>query len=268
MAAPQDVSRASYSNLEVIQYQDLPSVLDQDNGIEVVNHYHNDKQAVWAETDPSSPPIAHPAYQDNKILNPYGHAPEVVHAGKHQPLPRPPATIWGIRRKILWIILGVVGFITVACAIGGGVGGYYASKSTQTPSESASSGATGTGTGTGAGSPNPSKIPIQNLSIAALYWVDGNDVRQYRLFHQPASLEQQPHILESAWSSQDKKWTVSNITDTAVDVVKQGTPIAASAGHPHTNTSINLVRTCASHILITVLYNKFRVTMLTQGAHR
>jgi len=78
------------------------------------------------------------------------------------------------------------------------------------------------------------------LSISALQWVDGEGVSQYRVYYQSLGPDQ-TRILESAWNSNSQKWTASPIIDE--NVVEFNTPIAASAGVPHTNTSFDTVKT-------------------------
>jgi len=46
--------------------------------------------------------------------------------------------------------------------------------------------------------------------------------------------------MESAQNSDGQAWAVSPITDERVDTIKLGTPISVSAGHPHTNTGLEL----------------------------
>ncbi|ELQ33086.1 hypothetical protein OOU_Y34scaffold01003g5 [Pyricularia oryzae Y34] len=48
-------------------------------------------------------------------------------------------------------------------------------------------------------------------------------------------------IMESAWNSTGNRWTVSRITDPGADI-KPGTPLAASAGFPHVNTTWDVVK--------------------------
>ncbi|KAK0643830.1 hypothetical protein B0T16DRAFT_459931 [Cercophora newfieldiana] len=218
----------------------------QGQGIEVSPGYHNnghldDKQTVWTKAEDS---YAHPTANDKyAIANAY--PPEVVgedgEEGKRLPVPAP--TICGIRRKVFWIALGVATFVVLAAAIGGGVGGYFANRPKQSASESQSTSNSGSSTGnpTAPGPSSPTRAPVQNLSIAAVRWIDGKNVDHYRVFTQSSS-SNQLGILESAWNSDGQAWSISPITD-GTDTVKPGTSISASTGFPHTNTSFELVKT-------------------------
>ncbi|KAI1384903.1 uncharacterized protein F4822DRAFT_416654 [Hypoxylon trugodes] len=212
-------SRPDYSNLEVVQNSDT---LVQGHGLEVYSH-NTDPEAVWVENDPNGLPIARPSSKEGKILTPASEPPEVLrdsHQNNGDPPPAPPPpppTICGIRRRTFWIVVGVVSFVVVAAAVGGGVGGYYATHNSK-DSSSAST--------------------YQNLSIAALHWVDGSNTSQYRVYYQ---LDNQTDIFESAWESDNHTWSVSAISDLNSNA-KKGTPLAAAAGYPHTNTSNALVK--------------------------
>lgn len=208
MATPLRPQRLDYSDLEVVP-NPAPGVLAQSYGLEVYND-RNDPEVVWAENDPTTLPYAYAWPKEDKDASSRDPSSERQEA--------PLQTICGIHRKTFWIVAGVVGFILLGGAIGGGVGGYLASRSNQASSEPQS--------------------PYLNLSISALHWVDGDDVGHYRVYHQPAG---QAHIFESAWSTDDRTWEVSPITDPDVKI-KEDTPLASAAGYPHTNTSNGLVR--------------------------
>lgn len=145
-------------------------------------------------------------------------------SSREEPSPLRPPTICGIRRKTFWIVVGVVAFLVVAGAVGGGLGRDFTSRNKKEKQQASSPEA---------------QNPYLNLSLSALHWVGADDVSHYRVYHQPAG---QARVFESAWSTDDETWAVSPITDEGVNI-KEGTPIASAAGYPHTNTSNDLVRT-------------------------
>ncbi|KAK3311836.1 hypothetical protein B0H66DRAFT_571348 [Apodospora peruviana] len=228
-----------YSNLEVVQNHNAkPADLGQGYGIEVYNYHHKDKQhpVLYAENDPTSPPLALPSPGDEKIFHPESQSPEVVsfaHQTHLPPIPGSPSpTLCGIRRKPFWIIMSVVAFIVLAAAIGGGVGGYFASRNSRDSRSEQP-----------AVAPNATVVPpriVSNMSLAALRWEDPLKGSQYRVYFQPTHLND-TQILESAWSADTETWVVQPITDPNTPI-KPGTPITASTGFPHTNTSNPRVR--------------------------
>lgn len=278
MAAPlprANGADSSYSNLEVV-----PSTIENtyDASTLQVDHSaypHQKFQPVpvtsyvgaepkpWIEHDPSSPPTA----RDGD-----GYAPEAVPAYYRPPgagpselhdsaLPAvPPPTICGIRRKKFWIIAGVIGLLVIAAAVGGGVGGALSNKSSSESAQQSGSGAnngnsgsntgsgsgsgsgTGTGSGSGSGSGDTTPIAVQDLSIAAIGWESTTGVKQYRVYHQPAN---QSNLFESKWDSDEKRWQLSQITQSTTEPVKRGSPLMAVVGYPHGNsTAFKLV--CSS----------------------
>ena len=239
MATPRDERRLSNSGgLEVVQSPLEPTAFHSDPGMEVYHDPTNSwKKPLPAESDPTfSALFARPSSTD---------APEAVQ--NHQErvngeLPPPRPTICGIRRRVFWIIAGIVAFVVVAGAVGGGVGGYFASKSSSaTSSDSSGSDTSGSNNNNNTTTP-PARSAFQNISIAALGWVDEGSVRQIRVYHTTQwNSTHPPRILESSWDSAGAKWAVETITDPAVDGIKPGTLLTAAAGYPHTNTSIALV---------------------------
>lgn len=276
MAAPlprANGADSSYSNLEVV-----PSTIENtyDASTLQVDHSaypHQKFQPVpvtsyvgaepkpWIEHDPSSPPTA----RDGD-----GYAPEAVPAYYRPPgagpselhdsaLPAvPPPTICGIRRKKFWIIAGVIGLLVIAAAVGGGVGGALSNKSSSESAQQSGSGAnngnsgsntgsgsgtgTGSGSGSGSGSGDTTPIAVQDLSIAAIGWESTTGVKQYRVYHQPAN---QSNLFESKWDSDEKRWQLSQITQSTTEPVKRGSPLMAVVGYPHGNsTAFKLV--CSS----------------------
>lgn len=208
MPAPAPPQRPDYSDLEVVTKPATPA-LAQSYGPEV-HKSHPDAEAVWAENDPAALPYAYAWDAKDKG----GSSPGATHD-----VDPPPRTICGIRRKLFWVLVGVVGFFLAAGGIGGGVGGYFASRGNQA-------------------SRTESESQFVNSSISALHWVDEDGVGQYRVYHRPPG---QPQVFESAWDTRDESWIVSPVTDAGMEV-KEGTPLASAAGYPHTNTSNDLVR--------------------------
>jgi hypothetical protein len=217
-------SQPNYSELEVVPEAQTHSK-EVAQGLEV----------NYSEHDPKAFPIARLREDDGKIVS----EKNILSTAHHKslppppppapaPAPAPPATVCGLRRRTFWILAGVGAIVVAAAAIGGGVGGSLAHRSKSQPTVS------GQGNQT---IPNNTTSRYQNLGIAALHWIDGANTRQYRVYYPQANL---PVVSESAWSSDTKSWTVSTITDEGADI-KSNSPIACSAGYPHTNTSNALV---------------------------
>lgn len=268
MAAPQPHANGAdggYSNLEVvhstIENTYDASTLQVDHSAYPHQKFHpvpvtsyvGPEPKRWLEHDPSSPPTA----RDGD-----GYAPEAVPAYYRPPgagpselhdsaLPAvPPPTICGIRRKKFWIIAGVIGLLVVAAAVGGGVGGALSNKSSSESAQQSGSGAnngnsgsntgsgsgsgSGTGTGTGSGSGDTTPVAVQDLSIAAIGWESTTGVKQYRVYHQPAN---QSNLFESKWDSDEKRWQLSQITQSTTEPVKRGSPLMAVVGYPHGNST-------------------------------
>ncbi|KAK4169638.1 hypothetical protein QBC43DRAFT_365343 [Cladorrhinum sp. PSN259] len=89
----------------------------------------------------------------------------------------------------------------------------------------------------------PANTAFPNLSNAALSWTDPNSVRQFRVYHTtPSNSSEASRIIESSWDSAAAKWSVEPITNPPGDSLEAGTPMAAAACYPHTNTKIALVK--------------------------
>lgn len=86
--------------------------------------------------------------------------------------------------------------------------------------------------------------PTSNINIAALHWVDVDDVGQYRVLLQVGN---QSNILQSS-SSDKQNWTVSTITNPNANI-QSGTPLAAMVGYLNTNLD-----TLVSYFFIPSLY--------------
>ncbi|KAK1753797.1 hypothetical protein QBC47DRAFT_387152 [Echria macrotheca] len=233
MAAHGERARLSYSNLETVQNLHSPRwnpLLG--NGLEVVpdGHHrpyeHNDKHHVFVRS------------KDDKILvNADPQPPEV--AFDEGNASTPPAKIWGIRRKLFWIFVALTVIVVLAASIGGGIGARLAADARTKQSIPSSDPDTNSGNSTTSSS--PARAPFRNLGIAALRWVDGKNISHFHLYSQSTN-STHTRVLESSWDSNSETWTVAPITDDDADEVKPGTPIAVSAGFPHTNTSIELVK--------------------------
>jgi hypothetical protein len=225
MAYVERGSQPDYSELEVVPGAQAHST-EVAHGLEV----------DYAEHDPKGFPIACPIEDDGKIVSEKNILSTAYHKSlpPPPPPPPPPAIVCGLRRTTFWILAGVGAIVIAAAAIGGGVGGSLAHRSKSQPT------ASGQGNQT---IPNNTTIPdnttsrYQNLGIAALHWIEGANTSQYRVYYPQPNLSV---VSESAWNSDTKSWTVSTITDEGADI-KTNSPIACSAGYPHTNTSNSLV---------------------------
>ncbi|KAK4221935.1 hypothetical protein QBC38DRAFT_491053 [Podospora fimiseda] len=240
MTTPRD----PYSGLEVVPVQPPlePTAYHSDPGIEVyhdpINGWINPPPSVLAaEADPKYAPLfARPSSRDAPELStPYQNYLHRVYGD----LPPPPRTIFGVRKKIFWTLVGIIAFLVIAGAVGGGVGAHFASKSSKSsnPENSHDSNSTPPpDTNTTTRTPNPTNLSLQNLSVSALSWTDTSNIRQIHIYHTPKyNSTHPPRILESSWDSSTLKWTVEPITDPNTNEVKPGTPIAASTGYPHTD---------------------------------
>ncbi|KAK0620525.1 hypothetical protein B0T14DRAFT_497038 [Immersiella caudata] len=230
-----------YSNLEAVTAHLRHSNPQHSDGLELApESNHHDYSYGQKKPEQGRPlfdccgrPIEYPQ-PEGKIVVAYD-PPEVIEAEKGQ---QPVASykqsaICGIRRKMFWVVLGsVAAFFVVAAAVGGGVGASFAMRKTEGSS----------GNSTTTGSPNPINPPFQNLSIAAVRWVDNSSISHYSVYTQ-SIVSSQVRVLESAWDSRGQSWSVTPITDAGDGIFKAGTPIAASTGHPHSNKSIELVKT-------------------------
>ncbi|KAK4442082.1 hypothetical protein QBC34DRAFT_419271 [Podospora aff. communis PSN243] len=249
MAANHDPSSLGYSNLEAVAAHSTHSSPDQSDGLQLAHgnyqpgHNYGQReggQVVWSKVDSAGRPIV----SEGKIIVAYD-PPEVVEGGQgREPLALPvPPTICGLRRKIFWIVLGVVAAIVViAAAAGAGVGASLANRQKEGSPDSAEATKGDSGKSSGSSTTTGSNPPFQTLSIAAVRWVDNNSVNHYNVYYQ-SIISSQVRVLESAWDSEGQTWSVSPITDVGDGIVRAGTPIAASTGHPHTNKSIELVKT-------------------------
>jgi hypothetical protein len=252
MAANHDKSSLGYSNLEAVNAHTTHPNPQQSDGLELAPEgYHYDysyghkkpEQNGRPLFDCCGRPIPYPQ-PEGKIVVAYD-PPEVIETEKGpQPLPPPKQpTICGIRRKMFWVVIGAVAaFVVIAAAVGGGVGGSFAIRKAEGFGEATkNSPGNPAENSTTTGSPSPISPLFQNLSVAAVHWVDNSSVSHYNVYTQ-SIISSQVRILESSWDSEGQSWSVSPITDAGDGFVKAGTPIAASTGYPHTNKSMELVR--------------------------
>ncbi|KAF2108890.1 hypothetical protein BDV96DRAFT_652495 [Lophiotrema nucula] len=208
--------KTGYSDLEVVR--DPRRDLENGHGIEV----DQDRMQVVREEDRKRPYEF--AEQD------YYAPPQYVASVKEKEQVQEKQRILGLKRRTFWILLGVAIFVVIAAAVGGGVGGALANrnkdkKNEQTPLENPNIPSTA--------SPRNKTSPVyQNSSLAAVQWVDQEDVNHYHVFYQ----YKDKRIVESAWNSTSNGWTVSNVTDDGTDV-KLGTGVSATGGYPNKNTS-------------------------------
>lgn len=118
----------------------------------------------------------------------------------------------GIPSKRFWVYVGFL-VAAVVVALGVGLGTHFGLNHSSSTAKSFSS------------------ATVNNMSIAAVHWLDVDNVSQYRVFFQAKN---QSKVLQSASNSDDKNWTVSTITTANTDV-RTGTPLSAVAGYLNTN---------------------------------
>lgn len=185
-------------------------------GIEVYNFGHHLQPAQPPVYYPTLPEVSAPWSPDTRQSFP---APNTKDPHPHEEASPGLASskTCGIPSKRLWVYAGaLVTTVVIALAVGLGI-----------------SFGRGRG-GSGAGQQSLSgAATVHNMSIAALHWLDVDNVSQYRVFFQPAN---QTKVLQSASSSADQNWTISTITS-ANSEARTGTPLAAVAGY--INTDIN-----------------------------
>ncbi|KAL8399745.1 hypothetical protein RB594_000232 [Gaeumannomyces avenae] len=208
---------ANYYNTP--DHSGLQVVPQQNEGLQVVAGH-----GIEVDTSRTTQPWDQPTAKDGKLL-----AQERGGSGIDAPAAptTPPSTICGLRKRTFYLVVGILGFVTIAAAVGGGVGGSIAARNASQPSQQ---------------SPAPTSRPktspvLQESALAALNWRGSSNDMHYQVYFQ----SKDGSIMESAWDPEGKRWTVSRITDPGADV-KPGTPLGASASFPHVNTTWDVVK--------------------------
>jgi hypothetical protein len=209
-------------------YSDLEVDYVNNAGLEVVDHGGIEVDQLrtpqWAEGEHNAPPqSARPGSKEEKI----GVAYVVEDGAQHEPPPK--KTICGVAPRTFWIVFVVAALLVVGGAVGGGIGGWMATRSQTSVAPDTA----------GASNRTKSSPVFQNSTITAMHWKDGSNVTHHRVFFQAKD----GTILESARDSGSPAWNVTAITDPGTDI-KLGTTITAVGGYPHVNTSWELVRPC------------------------
>ena len=149
-----------YSNLEVVHDQAGHS------NLEVVHDQpgHSNLQVVHDQPGLEYSP---PAQGQN--AEKYYNAQTADNYGGNAP-PRDSKRICGLASRTFWVVAGVIGFVVIAAAVGAGVGGALASKSTSTKSTSSTSSFQSAGSTPGASaiSSSPSSSSSSTTSTVAL----------------------------------------------------------------------------------------------------
>ena len=197
----------------------------------------------WLEVNPNPPPQSvsspdpqHEKIQDHqdagKIHYPKDNLPirdpgeekiakyplfEVVDLNRElPPLPVEASTVCGLRSWVFWTVVGAATIVLIAVVVGGSMGGVLygrhdkSSHNTTAPIRVKSS------------------PVLESSKMASLQYLDKTNVTHYRVYFQ----NQAGILRESTWDSNVKTWTVSDISDSSVDV-QLGTPLACACGYPH-----------------------------------
>lgn len=183
----------------------------------IVSYNGVDKAALIVGQDPRNEKIV--IHNDDGKL-PVAASLYNVHAESSPPTKE--HKIFGLRRKIFFILLVMVLVLIIAGAVGGGVGGAIAARNRN--KNAAPKAATA------------SQVGCANTGLAAMLWTDLNGTLHKRLYYQ----DNNDKIRESAWdnsTSFNTAWNVNAISD----VAKACTPIAAVAGYPHASYNYSLV---------------------------
>lgn len=131
--------------------------------------------------------------------------------------------IFGLRRKMFFILSVVVLVLIIAGAVGGGVGGTVAARNRNKTANAPKA-------------PTAAPVAYANTGLAAMLWTDLNGTLHKRLYYQ----DNKDKIRESAWDNStafNTAWNVNAISN----AVKPGTPIAAAAGYPHASYNYSVV---------------------------
>ncbi|TLS21589.1 uncharacterized protein PpBr36_10132, partial [Pyricularia pennisetigena] len=206
-------------------------------GLQVVPQHHDGLQTVnddGIEVDHSTAtqPWDHPSDKNGKFLV-QDHGENATGAPTAPPPTPKQNTICGLRKQTFYVLVGVLGFVVIAAAVGGGVGGSIAARNASQSQEQQQPSAP-----TPAPTNRPKTSPVlQESALAGLNWRDASNETHYRVYFQ----SRDGAVMESARNSAGNQWTVSRITDPGADI-KSGTPLAASAGFPHVNTTWDVVK--------------------------
>lgn len=204
----------------------------------------------WLENDGTAAPIVYQDPKNEKILNYNGFGKAALIVGQdpgnekmviqdddgkqvvaaspyNAQAESPPAKerkIFGLRRKMFFILSVMVLVLIIAGAVGGGVGGTVAARNRKK-------------TATAPKAPTAVRVGYAKTGLAAMQWTDLNGTLHKRLYYQ----DNKDKIRESAWdnsTSFNTAWKINAISN----AVKPGTPIAAAAGYPHASYNYSLVR--------------------------
>ncbi|KAI6357976.1 hypothetical protein MCOR25_007490 [Pyricularia grisea] len=195
------------------------------SGLQVVSQDHDGLQAV----NDDGIEVDH-----RTTTNPWDHPSDKNGTDTPVAPPMRQDIICGLRKRAFYIVVVVIGLIVIAAAVGGGVGGSIAARNASQSQEQQQQPSTPTPAPTN----RPKTSPVlQESALAALNWQDASNDTHYQVYFQ----SRDGAIMESAWNSTSNRWTVSRITDPGADI-KSGTPLTASAGFPHVNTTWDVVK--------------------------
>lgn len=182
---------ASGRGIEVYNFEDLPQPVRQNANYSTL------------------PEASQPLSRDTGQIYPWPSS-----KNQHEDPSRglPPSRTCGIPTKRFYIYVGVA-LVIVVVALAVGLGTSFGIHSGNGASKSSSSAA------------------VSNMSIAALHWVDVDNLSQYRVY---AQAENQSKVLQSSSSSDNQNWTVSTITSANANV-QLGTPLTAIVGYYNTD---------------------------------
>ncbi|KAK3723043.1 hypothetical protein LTR37_002189 [Vermiconidia calcicola] len=145
------------------------------------------------------------------------------------PLPDESTRICGLRPSIFRFAVGLAVSVVIAALVGGTVGGMLSRQHQNN---------TGTSVSTSTNVTHIKSSPIlQDSKMTSLYYVDKHNITHYRVYFQNKT----GILQESAWNSSTTGWTVTDISDSSVDV-QMGTPLACADGYPHAMKNYTMVK--------------------------
>lgn len=166
----------------------------------------------------------------------YNHFPvENENVGKGE------GKILGLRRRLFFIVAGLLGILVIGAIIGGVVGstrGKNKSKSSPAdapPSPVAGSSSTppdstppGSSNSTNTTTPSTSTL-LDGSKLATVNWTDSKNFQHHALFYQNAT----GSLTLSLWDSQNKSWATKpvNVPGLQIDPTLNGTALAASVNN-------------------------------------